>query len=87
MIPHSEGEGKLLKIWHIVDPLRIDWLKLDLKFDELMDGRGPERKLCKSRSFVRGGFRNFGKGGPVRGRSREPSASAGGGPPQKILKD
>jgi len=36
----------------------------------------------------RGGSRNFGKGGPVRGCSPEPSAegaSAGGRPPQKIL--
>jgi len=43
--------------------------------------------------IIRGGSRNFGKGGPVKGRSPEPSAegaSAGGGLgglPQKILKD
>jgi len=42
---------------------------------------------------VRGGSRNFGKGGPVRGQSPEPSAedaSAGGGSrglPQKSLKN
>jgi len=39
---------------------------------------------------TRSGSRNFGKGGPVRGRSPEPSAegtSAGEGPPQKILKN
>jgi len=43
--------------------------------------------------MARSGSRNFGKGGPVRGRSPEPSAegaSAGGGSgglPQRILKN
>jgi len=36
-------------------------------------------------TVIRGGSRNFGKGGPVRGRSPEPSA--GGGPHHKIVKN
>jgi len=38
--------------------------------------------------IFRGGSRNFGKGGPVRGQSPEPSAGGGsGGLPQKLLKN
>jgi len=41
----------------------------------------------QSERLTRGGSRNFGKGGPVRGRSPEPNAegaSAGGGLPRKF---
>jgi len=50
-------------------------------------------ELITVESTTRGGSRNFGKGGPVRGRSPEPSAegaSAGGESgslPHKILKN
>jgi len=48
--PHIEGEGKILKILPIVDPLHISRLAeaRELKFGMLTEGS----KLCKSRSYV-----------------------------------
>jgi len=77
--PPSLSESRLF-IGNFRFGLHLDPFQYDLK-----------KNLACMGDKSRGGSRNVGKGGPVRGQSPEllsvEGASADGGPPQKILKN